>query len=65
MNLARIARITAGSTLLMAGTAMLVLPGPGVVTIAAGLHVLSTDMAWAESAKNKIATRLKGASGQK
>lgn len=59
MNLARIARITTGSTLLMAGTAMLVLPGPGLVTIAAGLHVLSKDMAWAESAKNKVAARLK------
>ncbi len=59
MNLARIARITTGSTLLMAGTAMLVLPGPGLVTIAAGLHVLSKDMAWAESAKNKVSARIK------
>jgi hypothetical protein len=59
MNLARIARITTGSTLLMAGTAMLVLPGPGLVTIAAGLHVLSKDVPLAGRLKDKAARRLK------
>jgi hypothetical protein len=59
MNLARIARITTGSTLLMAGTAMLVLPGPGLVTIAAGLHVLAKDMPWAERAKTRVRISIK------
>ena len=33
--------------LLVAGIAMLVLPGPGWLTIAAGLAVLATEFAWA------------------
>lgn len=43
----RFARIAGGSTLVVLGTAMLVLPGPGVLTIAAGLTVLSKDVPWA------------------
>lgn len=45
--MARVARIVTGFTLLLAGVFMLVLPGPGIVTIIAGLTVLSTDIAWA------------------
>lgn len=45
--MARVVRIAGGSTLLVAGTAMLVLPGPGILTIAAGIAVLSKDIAWA------------------
>ena len=39
---------TAGSTVLIAGIAMLVLPGPGLVVIIAGLAILATEFAWAE-----------------
>lgn len=59
MNLARIARITTGSTLIMAGTAMLVLPGPGLVTIAVGLNVLSKDIPLAGRLKDKVSARIK------
>ncbi|MBP8182001.1 MAG: PGPGW domain-containing protein [Acidimicrobiia bacterium] len=45
--LRRLARITAGSLLLLAGILMLVLPGPGWIAIAGGLAVLSRDVAWA------------------
>ena len=41
-------RIAGGFTLLTAGTAMLVLPGPGLITIATGLAVLGEDFPWAE-----------------
>lgn len=41
--LLRALRITGGIGLLLAGTAMMVLPGPGVVTIVAGLVVLSSE----------------------
>ena len=58
MNLARIARITTGSTLVMAGTAMLVLPGPGLVTIAVGLNVLSKDIPLAGRLKDKAQERI-------
>lgn len=37
-----------GLTFLLAGVAMVVLPGPGLVAIAAGLAVLATEFAWAE-----------------
>lgn len=37
-----------GLVLLLVGVAALFLPGPGLLTIAAGLAVLSTQYAWAE-----------------
>ncbi|HEX5067596.1 MAG TPA: PGPGW domain-containing protein [Myxococcota bacterium] len=36
-----------GGTLLAFGVAMLVLPGPGVIAIGAGLAVLAAEFAWA------------------
>lgn len=50
----RIARITSGSLLLVAGVPLLFLPGPGLLTIAAGLAVLSKDVAWAGRLADKI-----------
>lgn len=43
----RAARLGSGFGLILTGTALLVLPGPGIVTIAAGLAVLSKEYAWA------------------
>jgi uncharacterized protein (TIGR02611 family) len=37
-----------GTTLLIAGTAMLVLPGPGIAVILLGLVVLSAEFQWAQ-----------------
>jgi hypothetical protein len=53
----RIFRIATGSTLVLAGTAMLVLPGPGLVTIAAGLAVLAKDVEWAGRLKDRVSSR--------
>ena len=36
-----------GSTILVAGVLMLVLPGPGIVVIIVGLAILATEFAWA------------------
>jgi len=36
-----------GSTVLLAGVLMLVLPGPGIVVIIGGLAILATEFAWA------------------
>lgn len=55
--MARVVRIAGGSTLLVAGTAMLVLPGPGILTIAAGIAVLSKDIAWARRLVERSRTR--------
>jgi hypothetical protein len=46
--MSRIARIAGGFTLLGAGTAMLVLPGPGILTILGGLALLEKDLPWAK-----------------
>lgn len=56
----RVVRIAGGSTLLVAGTAMLVLPGPGLLTIAAGLSLLSKDMAWAQRLRQRFSGDPKG-----
>jgi len=39
-----------GGTVLLVGVAMLVLPGPGIVVIAAGLAILATEFIWAKHA---------------
>jgi len=39
-----------GSTVLLLGAAMLVLPGPGVLVIAGGLAILATEFLWAKRA---------------
>ncbi len=54
----RIIRIVSGSTLVVAGTAMLVLPGPGLLTIAAGVSILAKDVPWAQRLKDKVDARL-------
>jgi uncharacterized protein (TIGR02611 family) len=50
--LARAARrggvFLAGMTLVLAGAAMLVLPGPGIAVILLGLVVLSAEFKWAQ-----------------
>ena len=48
----RIAVSVFGMVLVVAGLAMLVLPGPGVLVIIAGLAVLATEYVWAERALN-------------
>ncbi|HEX6845000.1 MAG TPA: PGPGW domain-containing protein [Actinomycetota bacterium] len=44
----RVAVTIAGFVVLLAGVAMLVLPGPGIVVIIAGLAILSTEYVWAQ-----------------
>jgi uncharacterized protein (TIGR02611 family) len=56
--LVRLGRITLGSLVLLAGVAMLALPGPGLVTIGAGLFILSRDVAWADRLLQRIRHRL-------
>jgi uncharacterized protein (TIGR02611 family) len=38
-----------GFTVILVGVALLVLPGPGLVTIALGLAILATEFLWARS----------------
>jgi hypothetical protein len=50
-----------GGILVLAGVAMLALPGPGLLTIAAGLAVLATEYAWARRASNRVGNKARGA----
>lgn len=43
----RIVIAVAGGTLMLIGVALLVLPGPGVLVVAAGFSVLATEFVWA------------------
>ena len=48
----RIAVSIVGFALVLAGLVMLILPGPGILVIIAGLAVLATEYVWAEIALN-------------
>ncbi len=56
--LVRLGRMSLGFAVLLAGFAMLALPGPGLVTIGAGLLILSRDVAWADRLLQRIRHRL-------
>lgn len=58
--LLRLGRMVAGFSLLLAGAAMMVLPGPGAVVMAAGLVVLSRDVAWADRALRYLRRKAPG-----
>ncbi|MGH8872492.1 MAG: PGPGW domain-containing protein [Acidimicrobiia bacterium] len=55
--MSRVARLAGGFTLLGAGTAMLVLPGPGVLAILGGLALLERDLPWAKRITDRLRTR--------
>jgi len=44
----KVAILTVGSIVLLAGIAMLALPGPGMVVIIVGLVILAQEFTWAE-----------------
>jgi uncharacterized protein (TIGR02611 family) len=50
-----------GWLLLAAGVVMLVTPGPGIVTIVAGLAILARHYRWAERLKRLVMGRIRDA----
>lgn len=60
--MARITRITGGLILLVAGLIMLILPGPGLVTIAAALAVLAKDIPAAGRVRDWLKAKFLGRS---
>lgn len=56
-NAKRVVIFIVGVAILLAGVAMLALPGPGVLVIILGLVVLSTEFAWAERALDMAVER--------
>lgn len=62
----RIVVLTIGLALVCLGLVLLVLPGPGLLVIIAGLAVLATEFAWAEHLLDKAkaqATKAKHTTG--
>jgi uncharacterized protein (TIGR02611 family) len=59
----RVARITAGVVLLIAGLVLIVpgVPGPGLLVIFLGLSILAVDFVWAHRLKTKIQETTKNA----
>jgi len=53
----RIAILIVGTAVLLAGVAMLALPGPGVLVIIVGLAILATEFAWAERLLDRTVER--------
>ena len=53
-RLRRIARLSAGFTLLPVGVALLVLPGPGLPLVAGGLWLLEGELQWARRARRQL-----------
>lgn len=59
-NLAfRIGTIVVGFVVLFAGLAMMILPGPGILGILAGLGILSRELPWAERMMTYVKKRAK------
>jgi hypothetical protein len=50
----RIARVLGGFILIIAGLAMLVLPGPGVLTILGGLALIGQEFEWARRIVDRV-----------
>lgn len=51
-------RISAGTIVTLVGVALLVLPGPGLVVVAAGLSILAIDVPFARRLLHKVRRRL-------
>ncbi len=58
--LIRLTRMGLGFVLLLAGVAMMVLPGPGAIAMAAGLVILSRDFVWADRALRYLRKKVPG-----
>ena len=53
----RLIVLVVGSTVLAIGVAMIVLPGPAMVVIPAGLGILAIEFAWAERLLHELKKR--------
>jgi uncharacterized protein (TIGR02611 family) len=54
----RVIVIVIGFTILAAGVAMIVLPGPAVVVIPVGLAILATEFLWARKLLDRVKERV-------
>jgi UPF0716 family protein affecting phage T7 exclusion len=59
-----IAESVIGYVLLAAGVVMLITPGPGIVTVVAGLALLARHWRWAERLKGRVLSRIRDTATQ-
>ena len=57
----RVTRVVLGFTLLVLGVALLVLPGPGIVTIVVALAILATEFVWARRLLDRFKDKARAA----
>ena len=57
----RIAVTVVGAAVVIAGLAMLVFPGPGMLVVALGFAILGTEYAWAAAAFERVKRAAAGA----
>lgn len=62
-RLIRYGRIIAGACLAAAGVLLLVLPGPGVPLLVAGLLLLQHEFRWARALRLELVRRLESVAG--
>lgn len=53
-NVKRVVILILGTSVLLVGVAMIVLPGPAILVIPAGLAILATEFAWARFLLRKM-----------
>jgi uncharacterized protein (TIGR02611 family) len=63
-NAKRLMILILGAAVLLAGIAMLALPGPGVLVIILGLVILATEFAWAERMLDRTTATAAGAAAR-
>jgi tellurite resistance protein TerC len=54
----RVVVIVVGFTVLLAGVAMIVLPGPAFIVIPLGLAILATEFVWARNLLKKVKEKI-------
>jgi uncharacterized protein (TIGR02611 family) len=50
----RVVKVAGGFGLLVVGVVMLVTPGPGILAIAGGIGLLSTEFEWARRVRDRV-----------
>lgn len=60
----RVIRVVVGFTVLFAGIALIVLPGPAVIVIPLGLAILAGEFVWARNLLSKFNSRIRGRAGK-
>jgi uncharacterized protein (TIGR02611 family) len=63
-NTKRLMVLILGCAVLLAGVAMLVMPGPGVLVIILGLVILATEFVWAERVLDRTTATAAGAASR-